>query len=90
MNAFANATDADAHGAPELQSRHPPERGSIWHMGNPATRLAGFRHERTERPEGSSRCAQLGIDVTREFRPKPLVVLRISAESQGLHPLLQV
>src|SRR5438552_8982549 len=52
MNAFANVTDAGAYGAPELQSRHPPERESIWHMGNGVTRLAWFRHVPTERPEG--------------------------------------
>ena len=91
MNAFANVTDAGAHVEPELQSRHPPERESIWHMGNAATRLAGFRHERTERPEGSSRCARLSHRRHSRTPPQfPRVVLRTGAESQGLHPLLQV
>jgi len=81
MNAFANVTDAGAHGAPELQSRHPPERESIWHMGNAATRLAGFRHERTERPEGSSRCARLSHRRHSRTPPKSLASFFVPAPS---------
>jgi len=91
MNAFANATDVGARGAPALQSRHPRERESIAHVGNAATRLAGFRHKRTERRAGSSRCAQLSHRRHSRTPPRaPRVVLRTSAQSQGLHPLLQV
>ena len=59
--------------------------------GYAATRLVGFRHERTGRPEGSSRCTRLSHRRHSRTPPQvPRVVLRTCAESQGLHPLLQV
>lgn len=91
MNAFATATDAAAHGPPERQSRHPPEPESIWHKGNDATRLAWSLHERTEMLEGSLQCTQPSRRRHSRTLPRaPRVVLRTSAESQGLHPLLRV
>src|SRR5438552_5496857 len=80
MNAFANVTDAGAYGAPELQSRHPPERESIWHMGNAATRLVGFRHERKGQ-RARHDALDYRIDGTRELRPKSLASFFVPAPS---------
>ena len=91
MNAFANVTDAGAHGAPELQSRHPPVRESIWHMGTPQHGSSGFAMSAREGQRARHDALDYRIDGTRELPPQvPRVVLRTCAESQGLHPLLQV
>ena len=81
MNAFANVTDAGAHGAPELQSRHPPVRESIWHMGTPQHGSSGFAMSAREGQRARHDALDYRIDGTRELRPKSLASFFVPAPS---------